>query len=585
MRFLFLFLLVIVVTGLRAQIISTIAGNGTYGYSGDGGPATSAQFGWPYGVVVDNAGNVYISDGDNNAIRKVNSAGIVTNFAGNDTIGYSGDGGPAASATIYHPGVMAIDNAGNIYFADQNGGVIRKIDNAGIITSITGNLPTGYSGDGGPLLSARFNSISAIGFDNSGNMYITDWGNFVVRKVNSAGIITGFAGNGTRGYSGDGGPATAAQLDAPYNVLVRPNGDIFIPDARNNRIRVVNPAGVISTYAGTGVPGYSGDGGPAASAELFWPWHSTIDAAGNIYVVDAENYVIRKIDNSGIITTYAGNGTWGYSGDGGLAIDAEMVDPCGIACDAAGNIYVVNRTPYYVVRKITTCITPVVTQQPDNTSLCNTSNANFSIIASNTTGYQWEVNTGSGWTSLVDNSTYSGTATATLTVTAATSTMNNYQYRCEVSNNCSHIYSEKGLLTVTAVVTPSISIVSTGNTICGGGSVTFTASITGGGNAPVYQWQKNGISIGTNSFSYSDNGLQNGDVVRCVITSNANCVTVATATSNSITMDVTPTVTPAVNIYASNNGICSGTAVTFTATVTNGGTNPTFTWFKNNVNL
>ena len=191
----------------------------------------------PTAVVTDNNGNIYIADHDNNVIRKVNSTGIITTFGGNGTLGYSGDGGVATTANLYHPNCITFDNAGNVYFADQNGNVIRKINTSGIISSITGNLSPGYSGDGGPLMSAQLNGISNITFDNAGNMYIFDFGNNVIRKVNSSGIINTIAGTGVAGFSGDGGVATSAKLDAPYGVTATNNGDIFICDARNNRIR------------------------------------------------------------------------------------------------------------------------------------------------------------------------------------------------------------------------------------------------------------------------------------------------------------------------------------------------------------
>jgi hypothetical protein len=237
---------------MNAQIITTVAGNGTFGYSGDGGPATSAQLAWNIGVAADNSGNIYIADHDNDVIRKVNSAGIISTFAGNGTLGFSGDGGPATAAQLYHPAWISIDNLGNFYFTDQNAEIIRKINTSGIISTLTGNLPPGYSGDGGPLIAAQFRSISGVSFDQANNMYISDYGNNVVRKVNAAGIITTVVGNGTAGFSGDGGLAIAAQLGSPYKVIFDNAGNMYIPDEGNYRIRKVNTAGIISTIAGNG---------------------------------------------------------------------------------------------------------------------------------------------------------------------------------------------------------------------------------------------------------------------------------------------------------------------------------------------
>lgn len=580
--FIFLFFVSICSSG---QNITTYAGNGSYGNSGNGGPATLAQLAFPLGLASDNGGNLYIADHDNNVIRKVNSSGTISVFAGTGTLGYSGDGGLATSANLCHPAVIAFDNAGNMYFTDQNGVVIRKISTSGIITSVTGNLPSGYSGDGGPLIGAQFRSISGLYFDNADNMYITDFGNNVVRKVNTSGIINTIAGNGTPGFSGDGGPATAASLDAPYGVVIRSNGDIYIPDARNNRIRVINNAGIISTYAGTGTGGYTGDGGPSNMATLHWPWHSTIDASGNIYIADAFNAVVRKIDNSGIITTYAGNGTSGYSGDGGLAIAAQMIDICGVNADPFGNIYIVNRTFPNVVRKVNNCPAASIAQQPLNTTLCNSGNATFSVTTTNTTGYQWQVNTGSVWTNLSDNSVYSGSLSNTLNVSGATISMNNFQYRCILSNGCGSIFSTAATLFVTSPVNPSIVITAPSSNICSGTAVLFSASVQNGGTSPTYQWKKNGVNVGTNSNTYIDNSLVNGDIINCVLSSNATCITGNIASSNSLNMTVTVPATPSVVISASANNICFGTPITFTTSINNGGASPVFSWFKNGVKL
>ena len=570
---------------LKAQIISTYAGNGTTGYSGDGGPATSAQLAWPFGIAVDNGGNLYIADHDNNVIRKVNNAGIITTIAGTGALGYTGDGGPAISAKMYHPGTIALDNSGNIYFTDQNADVIRKINTAGIITTITGNLPSGNSGDGGPLIAAQFQSISGLSFDAANNMYITDYGSGVIRKVNTAGIISTIAGNGTLGFSGDGGPATAAQLNHPYNVVVDGAGNIYIPDHLNNRIRKVNTAGIISTYAGTGVPGYSGDGGPAVNANMRFPWYIAIDNADTIYVSEPGNEIVRKITPAGIITTVAGNGTSGYSGDGGPAIAAQMIDVCGIAVDNARNIFIVNRTFPNVVRKINNCLTAIVNQQPLNAFLCTSGDTSFSVIAVNAGTYQWQLNSGSGWNNVTDNAVYSGSTSNTLLVTGAHAGMSNYQYRCVISNGCGPLYSAAATLTVTAPLTPAVSITANTTTVCQGTPVTFTATPINGGIVPSFQWLKNGVPTGTNNNTYADNSLNNGDVISCILTSNASCVSANSANSNSVIITVQPLVSPSVTITASSNNICFGTPVTFNATTLNAGTAPLYQWKKNGLNV
>ena len=571
----------------QAQIISTYAGMGTNGYSGDGGPATSAQLYDPYDVVADNAGNLYIADMMNNRIRKVNSAGVITTYAGTGTLGYSGDGGPAVNANLYHPLYMCLDPAGNLYFTDQNGDLIRKISPAGIISTITGNLPVGYSGDGGPLAQAQFMSISGLQTDAAGNLYISDFGNHIIRKVNAAGIITTFAGTPELGgFSGDGGPATAARLQNPYAVVVKADGSVLIPDAGNQRIRRINPAGVISTIAGTGVNASTGNGGPATAASLASPWRIADDAAGNLYVADPLNEQVRRINPAGIIDNYAGIGTAGYSGDGGPAVDAQLYVVAGICCDPAGNLYITHSSNHGVVRKVTNCNNITISQQPANVNICITGNASFTVTAGNALTYQWQMNSGPGWTDITDNAMYAGSQTNNLTVTGVTTAMNNYLYRCMVSNNCGPVYTTTATLFVNTLATPLVTITANFNNICAGTPVVFMAAIFNGGPTPVYQWRKNGLPVGTNSNAYTDNTLVNGDQIRCDLTSSASCVTPVNVSSNTINMSVMPRITPTVTISSSATGpVCYGTPVTFTATTTQAGGGPHYTWFKNSVNL
>lgn len=579
----FFFLFILIHNRIKPQTITTFAGNGTYGYSGDGGPATSAQLAWAIGIVADNAGNVYIADHDNNVIRKVDNTGIISTFAGTGKLGYSGDGGTATSAKLYHPAALNVDNAGNLYFTDQNADVIRKINSAGIITSLTGNLPIGYSGDGGPVALAQFRSITGITPDNRGNLYIADGSNHAIRKVNASGIITTVAGNGTAGFSGDGGSASSAKLSNPYEVVIDAAGNIYIPDAGNNRIRKINSSGVISTFAGNGIAGYNGDGGPATSASLHIPWFCAIDNAGNLYVSDALNSVVRKITHSGVITTYAGNGLFGNSGDGGPAVSATMADICGIAIDNLNNLYIVNRTPYYTARKVSNCLSATIDHQPSNLSICNAGNAKFSISALNALAFQWQVNAGSGWNNLGDNAIYYGTSSNSLSITGATKTMNNYKYRCSVRDACGNIFSLPDTLTVTSPSTPFLTISTTTDTICAGTTATFYANVRNGGSSPIHLWKINGITTGTNAPIYSDNNLSNGDIVSCILTSNSSCITTNTAQSNAIIVTVNPVVTPSVSITPSANNVCLGTPVTFTTTTVNAGNSPSFQWLKNGV--
>ena len=321
-------------------IITTIAGNGTGGYSGDGGAATAAKLNLPTGVAIDGLGNIYIADNVNNRIRKVNNSGIITTIAGNGSIGYSGDGGLATTAKLYSPTGIAIDSIGNIYIADQYNQRIRKVNTSGIISTIAGNGTAGFSGDGGDATAAKFCYPTDVAIDVFGNVYIVDQYNARVRKVNSSGIITTFAGSGFGGYSGDGGAATAAELMLPRSIATDRSGNVYIADFHNNNIRKVNSSGIISTIAGNGIGGYSGDGGDATSAEINKPYGVTIDGRNNIYIADYGNNRVRKVSSSGVISTVAGIGTGSFSGDGGAATSAELDSPSYVTSDESGNVYI-----------------------------------------------------------------------------------------------------------------------------------------------------------------------------------------------------------------------------------------------------
>jgi uncharacterized protein (TIGR03437 family) len=315
-------------------VITTVAGNGTQGLSGDNGPATSAELNLPEGVAVDVTGNLYIADVGNSRIRKI-SNGVITTVAGNGTQGFRGDNGPATSAQLANPVGVAVDSAGSVYIADRNNHRIRKVS-GGVITTVAGNGTQGFSGDNGPATSAELNYPQGVAVDSAGNVYIADTYNQRVRKV-SGGVITTVAGNGTVGFSGDGGPATSAQL-VPAAVAVDSAGNLYVADSYNNRVRKVSN-GVITTVAGDGAPGFSGDSGPAISAILGYPEGLAVDSSGNLYIADNGNNRIRMVSN-GVIATVAGNGTGGFSGDNGPATNAELWSPQGVAVDSAGNVYI-----------------------------------------------------------------------------------------------------------------------------------------------------------------------------------------------------------------------------------------------------
>ncbi len=334
----------------QSQYISTYAGTGLVGFSGDGGPATNAQLYAPSDVALDPSGNLYIADFYNNVVRKVDTFGIITTIAGTGfgagsagAGGFSGDGGPATAARLNGPYALVVDAAGNILVADGYNHNVRKISPAGIITNFAGNHTAAYSGDGGPATAAALNNPVGLAIDKLGNVYIADDHNYVVRKVTPAGIISTFAGCDTAGFSGDGGAATAAKLQNPIGVATDTSGNVFIADDVNNGIRVVNAAGIINSYVGGAdtTRGYSGDGGPASAAKMNTPRHITCDRAGNLYISDLLNNVLRMVQPTGshTITTLAGDGTVGYSGDGGPATAAEFQSVNGVAVSGSGIIY------------------------------------------------------------------------------------------------------------------------------------------------------------------------------------------------------------------------------------------------------
>jgi RHS repeat-associated protein len=327
------------------NVIVTTAGDGEEAYGGDGGAASQASLRHPAGLAADGAGNIYVADQMNNRIRKIDTNGIITTIAGDGQAGFSGDGGQATQAELHNPAGLAADGAGNIYVADQMNNRIRKIDTNGIITTIAGDGQAGFSGDGGQAAQAELNMPSAVATDSYGNVYIADSNNNRVRKADPAGIIYTIAGDGQTGYSGDGSQAEHASLYHPSGVAADSAGDIYIADQLNNRIRKVDRGGVISTIVGNGkncgLTGCQlGDGGQALQASLNGPTGVAVDGSGDIFIADTSVSRIRRVDPTGVIGTIAGNGVPYYSGDGGSAANASLSLPAAVAVDAAGTVYI-----------------------------------------------------------------------------------------------------------------------------------------------------------------------------------------------------------------------------------------------------
>jgi len=342
-------------------IISTVAGTGTEGYGGDNGPPTSAQLNGPAGVAVDAQGNLYITDSGNARVREV-SNGVISTIAGNGVHGFTRESGPAASAELSWPEGIAVDSSANVYISDASNSVVREVSN-GTISTVAGDGTEGWAGDGGPALSAELITPIGLAVGSSGAFYIADRSTPRIREV-SDGVINTVAGNGTPGFAGDNGLATAAQLGGADGVALDSAGALYIADTGNNTIRKV-ANGIITTVAGTApqnyIPdaGFSGDGGPATSAQMYGPQAIAVDNSGNLYIADTGNNRIRKV-SGGIITTIAGNGLQGFSGDGGDGTNAELFNPSGVAVDSAGNVYIAD-TANNRIRILTPTADPAIT--------------------------------------------------------------------------------------------------------------------------------------------------------------------------------------------------------------------------------
>ena len=333
--------------------INVVAGNESNGFSGDGGSAVLAEMYDPYGLAINASGTVWVADGGNNRIRAFTIGGSIETIAGGSTAGW-GNGGSAATCEVNGPEAVAVDAAGNIYIADAGNSCIRRIDHAaGTISLFAGTGTVGFSGDGGPATAAAFLTPSSLAFDTSGNLYIADAADNRIRRIDPSGIISTFAGNGLAGFYGDGGPATACSFDHPTSICTDSEGDLYVCDMNNNRLRKIAPDGTISTFAGTGAAGYGGSGGPATAAMLHGPDGVAADAAGNVYFSDGYNYRIRMVSPSGTMSDIGGTGAPGYSGDGGPAWAAAIGRCAGLAIDPASHNLLVADIDNNLIREIT----------------------------------------------------------------------------------------------------------------------------------------------------------------------------------------------------------------------------------------
>nr|WP_168723356.1 RICIN domain-containing protein [Streptomyces sp. SAT1]ANO41926.1 hypothetical protein A8713_032185 [Streptomyces sp. SAT1] len=320
--------------------IRTVAGAGAAGFSGDDEAAAAARLNRPYGIAVDSTGTVYVADYGNHRIRRITTDGRISTVAGTGTAGFSGDDGPAAQARLSWPRELAVDRSDVLYIADSGNHRIRKITPDGKISTVAGTGTAGFSADGSAATAARLNGPYGVALDSTGTLYFSEYGNHRIRRMTADGKLGTVAGNGAAGFRGDDGPAASAQLNGPHAVAVDSEDVLYVVDYGNHRVRKVTADGRISTVAGTGSAGFSGDGGPAASAKLKAPVGVAVDSTGAVYIADYGNHRVRKVTPDGRISTVAGTGAAGFAGDDGPAVSAQLNNPIAVATDCVDTLYV-----------------------------------------------------------------------------------------------------------------------------------------------------------------------------------------------------------------------------------------------------
>ncbi len=458
---------------------------GTVGYSGDGGADTAATLATPTAVAYDGSGNLYVADAGNHVIREISVAGTITTIAGTGQEGYSGDGGPATSAMLDTPTGVAVDAGGNVYIADSHNQRIRRVT-AGAITTIVGSGTPGYSGDGAAATAAALFLPSSVAVDSSGNLYIADTGNFVIREV-SAGTIRTIAGNGLQGYSGDGGAATSASLDTPIGVAVDAIGNIYIADSHNQRIRQIS-GGKITTIAGNGTLGYSGDSGSASAAALALPRGVSVDAGGNVYVADTDNNVLRQV-SAGTINTIAGTGIQGYSGDGGAALLAVLNTPRAVAPSVQGNLAFAD-SDNQLVRAVTLPVLSFANQSAGTISpaqsltISDTGSASLQVQSLNLSGSFSLANGGSCGALPI---TVAAGSSCTVQVQFAPTAVGAFNGSVVISGAglTPQTILLSGIGILSAPITTTTSLTASTTSATAGASVTFTATVRDQFNNPV----------------------------------------------------------------------------------------------------
>jgi len=572
-----------------AQTITTIIGNGVSACYLNDKPPLCVPVSYPQSVCVATNDDIYFTCG--NAVKKLSrSTGIVTRIAGSDSYGSSGDGGLAIDALFQFTRSVRLDKRGNLYVAEYSGHRIRKINLVtGIITTVAGNGSAGFSGDGGHAIDASINTPHDLAIDEAGNIFIADYGNSRIRKVDAAtGNISTFAGTGVANYSGDGEAATNAGIPYPNSICLDAKGNLYISESLSSnscRIRKIDAqTGIITTIAGNNAYAHSGDGGLAVNASLFDPTGVIVDSSGNVYIAQYDDSRIRKIDAAtGVINTIAGTGVNGFSGENGQAINVTLQFPVGLALDNAGNLLICDNQNLRI-RKLYTLATapptgsPVITITASTTTVCNSASITFAATTANAVSGSSYVWTKNGSVVGTDSAHWTGTGLLAGDVIVCT-------LPYPVCNGTTKVQSNTITLTGGLSQSLSLSIAASKTSICKNENVVFTATTLNGGPNAVYQWKLNHNNVGTGAAVFSSSSFVNGDVISCEITMAPSlpCFAGGVVVSNDITVSVKNSLPPSITITASDVKICAGTAVTFQANVQNGGTSPLFQWKVNGI--
>ncbi|WP_301926886.1 T9SS type B sorting domain-containing protein [Ferruginibacter sp.] len=585
-QFCLLAALLLIAPGLYPQLITTIAGNGTGGFSGDGGPALSAQLDKPVGMCFDAAGNMFIAEYGNQRIRKIDAVtGLTSTIAGNGTGGFSGDGGPAINAQLNHPVYLVTDKQNHLYISDYLNLRVRMVDlTTGIITTIAGNGTENY------VSGARADQTGmlpyGLAFDNNGDLFISQrpgpfasYTTNIISKVNMlTGIVTTFAGNGQYIFSGDGGPALQAAFCYPMGMCFDASNNLYVADNIDVRIRKIDAiTGIVTTVAGDGtVNDNAPDGTLATQVGISSPTDVKIDADGNLIYVDYNNISIRKVNMlTGVMSTLAGMSSAGFGADCVSPTSVPMGEPRAVAFDSKGNLCFTDQD-YNRIRSIIPGTPSSITIAPSSSDVCLQNVVTFSA---HTTGasaqafYQWTkngVNAGTNSDAYTDTFHKGDVVVCMLTP----GTCGNTQ-----------VASAPYTLTGTFEVTPVVTIEATSTEICAGTAITFTATNVSGSLNPSFEWYINNQLAATGSTVFNSNTLKDGDIVQCIMRMPMCNFGTTKDYSNADTIRVYTSLHPTVGIAASSPAVCKGSPVTFIATVLETGPAPVYQWKINGASV